>query len=83
MNPKPFPRLKKLFALSENPELKNTQVTKRLGELWHNAKPEDKKKWQDLYSESMRKYQAEIDELMGPKPPKRPRTSFLLFMYVS
>jgi len=58
-----------------NPELKITQIGKRLGELWHEITPEDKKRYEAMHTSDLERYKKEMETYVPPASDSSDDTS--------
>jgi len=49
-----------------NPEMKITQIGKRLGELWHVITPEDKKRYELMHTADLERYKKQMETYVAP-----------------
>jgi len=52
---------------SANPELKVTEIGKKLGEIWQSFGPEEKKKYEDMAAKDSERYQKQIENYHPPE----------------
>jgi hypothetical protein len=77
----------------ENPEMKSTEIVKKMGEMWKEISPKKKAVYQDMASDDKKRYAEEIegyepkDGFKSPKKakkeksdaPKRARSAYIFF----
>jgi hypothetical protein len=60
---------------NENPEMKATEITKKLGEMWKALDDEDKKEYQEKANEDKKRYAKEIEDYEPKEGFKNPKKS--------
>jgi len=60
---------------NENPEMKATEITKKLGEMWKDLDDEDKKEYQEKANEDKKRYAKEIEDYEPKEGFKNPKKS--------
>lgn len=53
---------------NQNPEMKQTEITVKLGEMWKDVKTKDKHKYEELAATDKKRYEAEKAKLTDTQP---------------
>ena len=75
-----FSQEKRAQVKEENPDIKFTEVAKKLSELWKET--EDKSEWEKQATEDKERYtkeKLEREPASGDKKPKRPKSAYIFF----
>jgi len=69
---------KRAEVKSKHPELSNTDIVKKLGEMWRGLSPAEKKPFEDSAAKAKAEYDAKYKVVVS-KEPKRPLSAYMIF----